>query len=527
MKNNFFYRIFQIYELCLWFYKTIKLKNNNKNFFKGNYFFCEIVSSTITVKVNCLLSLALMSKDYDIYVVFQKKSLFYELFYRCVGVKNFIYIDNLKKKNINKFTYKILKKLNKKKAFINFKYKSIDVGRFIASKVLRDEKKGNFDINDYDEKLIDDCVDNSISTILNFEKILTTIPCKGIFFNERGYSPAGEIFELALKKKIKCIQWFGSPLENHHSFKSYNWSNRKFHPLSLEKDSFRMLLKSSKCRSFQKYLMEHLKEQYTKGKWFNRQKLQESKIIMDKNYLKDYLKIKNKKKICVIFTHVFNDATFFYGKSIFSSYEEWLREILKKIKNNDDFNWIIKIHPANLLRSQVSLEENLINSLFRKLPDNVKVLKPNSPINTYSFFRSCDIAFTVRGTIGCEMASFGIPVITAGTGRYSNNGFTLDLKNKSDFHKIFRKLKRIKMLDENQIKLARIYTYGSLIARSIKMDGIKIIYNKKFFFGQEKTDLGSLPKDYESFLSTKEIRLFLQWEKDSFKHDLMDFDNVR
>ena len=98
MKNNFFYRIFQIYEIFLWFYKTIKLKNNNKNFFKGNYFFCEIVSSTITVKVNCLLSLALMSKDYDIYVVFQKKSLFYELFYRCVGVKKFIYIDNFKKK---------------------------------------------------------------------------------------------------------------------------------------------------------------------------------------------------------------------------------------------------------------------------------------------------------------------------------------------------------------------------------------------------------------------------------------------
>ena len=42
------------------------------------------------------------------------------------------------------------------------------------------------------------------------------------------------------------------------------------------------------------------------------------------------------------------------------------------------------------------------------------------------FFQNIDFALTVRGTVGCELACYGVPVITAGTGRYSHQGFTVD-----------------------------------------------------------------------------------------------------
>ena len=221
--------------------------------------------------------------------------------------------------------------------------------------------------------------------------------------------------------------------------------------------------------------MSHLKDQYYSQKGFNRQNLQKNKIILNKSQLKKKLKIFNNKKICCVFTHIFDDATFFYGTSLFSSYESWLRHTLLEAKKNEKINWIVKIHPANMLRTNFSLEEKLINEMFKKIPKNIRVVKPDSVINTFSFFQNIDFALTVRGTVGCELACYGIPVITAGTGRYSHQGFTVDPKSKKEFLNILSNLNSIKKLTSKQIKLARIYTYGSLIARSIKWMVLKLI----------------------------------------------------
>ena len=50
---------------------------------------------------------------------------------------------------------------------------------------------------------------------------------------------------------------------------------------------------------------------------------------------------------------MFNDATFFYGKSLFEDYEDWLRQTLQEAVKNKKINWILKIHPANFWRSKI------------------------------------------------------------------------------------------------------------------------------------------------------------------------------
>ena len=65
----------------------------------------------------------------------------------------------------------------------------------------------------------------------------------------------------------------------------------------------------------------------------------------------------------------------------------------------------------------------LIRERVGKLPPHVRVLAPDTKVSTLSLFRSIDAGITVRGSIGYELPCFGVPVVTAGTGRYS--GFRL------------------------------------------------------------------------------------------------------
>ena len=116
-------------------------------------------------------------------------------------------------------------------------------------------------------------------------------------------------------------------------------------------------------------------------------------------------------------------------------------------------------------------------------------------------------------------------MITAGTGRYSHQGFTIDPKSKKEFLNILSNLDRIKKLTPNQIKLARIYTYGSLIARSIKMDGIKIDYNYNGL-SLEKSNLVDIPKSYDDLLVKNDVKNILNWIDKNAVDDLLEIQNL-
>tara|TARA_B100000579_G_scaffold400955_1_gene383037 strand:- start:632 stop:2200 length:1569 start_codon:yes stop_codon:yes gene_type:complete len=511
----------KIYEIIRWIIITFR-HQKKKNFLKKQIIFVELCTSLTTIKVNCLLALSL-SKNFNLKVIFPSKSLFYESFYRAIGIKNFIYLDQPIDSKIKKKITNLWDKIRTSKEFLDFEYESIRSGKFIASKILRESVVGKFDFCKIDKNKIKDYFINSISKIENFKLILKENNIQFLIFNERGYTPAGEIFELALKKKIRCIQWFGSPIDNCHSLKCYTWNMRSDHPLKLLKNSLKRLSDFDKKKKISSKVMQHLKEQYFKQKGFNRQNLQKNKIILNKFELKEKLKISNNFKICTIFTHIFDDATFFYGDSLFSSYEDWLKNILIFTKNKKDINWIVKVHPANELRHGVSLEEKLIDQIYKKIPKNVKIIKPSSNINTFSFFESTDVALTVRGTVGCELACFGVPVITAGTGRYSHQGFTLDPKTKKEFFNYLNNINNIKKISSKKIKLARIYTYGSLIGRSIKMDGININYNYNGI-SLEKSNVVEIPKTYDELIKKSDIKKIIYWIKNKSFEDLMDLE---
>ena len=287
--------------------------------------------------------------------------------------------------------------------------------------------------------------------------------------------------------------------------------------LSLSKESFEYLLNHKKVSFFEQKILKHLRSQYEEKKWFNRQNLEKNKKIYSKSEIIKKLKLNPKKKIAVIFSHIMYDATFFYGESIFKNYKLWLEETLKLAEKNKNINWILKIHPANKWRNELestygkTLEEELIDNLFKELPDNIFILNATTDISTYSLFSFIDYGLTVRGTVGCELSCFGIPVFTAGTGRYSHQGFTIDSNNKRDYEKKIRNIQNYSKLSKEKVKKARVYSYGSLIARSIPMDGINIKYNLDGRINLYHTDVFFEKISIYELSKKLDINLFINW----------------
>lgn len=217
--------------------------------------------------------------------------------------------------------------------------------------------------------------------------------------------------------------------------------------------------------------MTEFAESYQKGTWFNRRYLHQDKKIKSRDEVIQQLCLDPNKKTAVVFSHVLWDATFFYGTSIFQDYEMWLIETVKAACKNSNLNWLIKLHPDLVWKLKYEkhtgeLRDSIaIRSAVGNLPDHVKVIGPETDVSTLSFFQITDVCVTVRGTIGIEMACYGIPVLTAGTGRYAGLGFTVDSATKDEYLSRLADAHMMPRLADAQVELARRFGYMLFMRR--------------------------------------------------------------
>ena len=104
----------------------------------------------------------------------------------------------------------------------------------------------------------------------------------------------------------------------------------------------------------------------------------------------------------------------------------------------------------------------------------MKLVPAESDINTYSLFPIMDYCLTVRGTIGMESAALGIPVITAGTGRYDHKGFTLDSDSQEDYLDLLRRLETISPLSAAERTLAEKFAHGVFLLRPLPLSTVTV-----------------------------------------------------
>jgi hypothetical protein len=178
------------------------------------------------------------------------------------------------------------------------------------------------------------------------------------------------------------------------------------------------------------------------------------------------------KPTVVVFAHVLWDASLFYGVDLFGNYSDWLRHVVRAAAANPRVNWVIKTHPSNVFRAAhgdvaagASSEAAIVAEELPELPPHVLVLPPDTPISTQSLYGATDVGLTVRGTPGLELACFGVPVLTAGTGSYSGLGFTVDSTSPDEYLRRLAALPEVPDGPPDRRARARRYAYTLFLRR--------------------------------------------------------------
>lgn len=363
-----------------------------------------------------------------------------------------------------------------------YSHQDARVGRYALSTMMRQTRRSDFDLADpADRRLVQTWLQRSVDAVGFAEALLARWQPDALLVNDQGYIPLGPLFERCAQRNMQLFTWNAAHRNACVMMKRYGKHNIDAHPTSLSIKSWDTFLKLDWTERHWDQLRDEISSCYRSGEWYGEVGTQFDKSFPTRDQLFERLRLNPKKRTVLLFPHIFWDGTFFWGEDLFGGYEEFFEETLKIAYENDRTNWVIKIHPANLVKDRRDGvkgrpgERRVIDRLG-PLPPHICVLDADTDISTLSLFDIGDVCVTVRGTVGLEAACFGLTTVTAGTGRYDRLGFTIDPRTQEEFRNLLRRAEALPIPTREAIDLARRYTSGILLARPIQYQTLRFMF---------------------------------------------------
>jgi len=433
------------------------------------------------IRYQTSLILAFCNAGYKPVVYFFDKSPTMQAAYELLGIEDFLFYVDYLPASVQLYLDKSLDQINDFEDVIKTQHKEIFVAKYACSTMMRQRRCGRVDLDNQElKKIFSGFLQDAIRFAEASSKMCAMIKPDALLQFDHGYTPAGEMFDAVLLNGGEAFTMNAAHRNGALMLKRYSMANRDQHPASLSKQSWQNILSLPWSREMGKTVLKEIKDCYHSGEWYGEVGTQFGKNYLELAQLKSETGIDPDKKTAIIFPHLFWDATFFWGTDLFDDYEDWFIATVQAACSNNKLNWIIKLHPASVIKDRrdgydggpselASIKQNI-----GELPAHVRILDVDSSISTYSLFALMDFCITVRGTIGMEAPCFGIPTLTAGTGRYHGFGFTIDSLTKEEYLERLANLPERAVLSESAIELAQRYTYGVLLRRPIKMSSVEI-----------------------------------------------------
>ena len=413
------------------------------------------------------------------------------------------------------------------RAWLSLEYRGVPVGRFVIASTLRRMRTGRLDFaSPAIQSELKRGLDASVRNTLAGEQLLTTIRPDCAAFFDCGYSPQGEISALAISRGIDTITWQFGYKSNQLVFKRYNRGNSREHPHSLSEESWRSITSMPWSREFGDAVRHELFDCYKSQDWYSVVSTQLDKHMLPRDETCRLLGLSAERKIAVIFPHILWDGSFFWGSDLFDDYTEWLVETIRAACANERLQWIVKLHPAHVVKANQDAvkrkpsEAEVLDRTFGKLPSHVQLVYPDCKLSTYSLFEVADYAVTVRGTVGVEAALFGIPVVTAGTGRYAHRGFTLDSSSKEEYLARLARLETFPRLSEGQVELAERYAYALFFCRPFRLESASLTFERD---GRATPRVTIHCQTREDWFRAADMRALATWIRDGKTEDMLNF----
>lgn len=464
-----------------------------------------------------VLSLAARAKGHRVFVLTTRRQRSLNRYYRLLGITP-VYFEDYAAKISLVLPEEVAKAVALASSFDDFKrlrYQDAPIGEIALSTYSRNCGTGVIDLSKPGvRKFVEQWIAQIVQGIHIANAIFESHDVRLAFFTEVFMEEYGAFYYAALAKGLNVTRFAGTVRDEAIIVQHLSRSNDRMHHSSLSASSWAWVKAQPYTPAIDAALHKNFMDRYGE-RWHRSKRNQPGTQILDRDEARRQLGIPLDRKVAVIYSHILYDTLFFFGTDLFSNYAEWLVETVRVACANPHIDWLIKVHPSNLWRGELNTllngryeEERVIEQAIGKLPPYVRIVPASTKINPYTWFQLADYGITVRGTSGLEMAALGGAVITAGTGRYEGNGFTIDPPNRDAYLELLSRLPDLPDPTVEQKELAKRYAYSifalkpftvpSLVPR-LKTGKQRVVASDDIIYCPAPWAKSSLPPDLQGF----------------------------
>lgn len=271
---------------------------------------------------------------------------------------------------------------------------------------------------------------NVMIMLIVSKRIIDEIKPDVIYGNDSFYYPWSIIETIAKEKGIPFYNGYGYRL-NTYSY-AQNVATM-FMDLSDAWESFSYVELSKEQKDFmQKYLEQR---EANSDSLFNTSNPE--KVVGGLSDEAIHGKIDWNKKTALLPSNVSWDGAALERDIQFDSMWDWIRETVKFFEERNEWQLIIRTHPAEIVKGIPEAGERFGEMLLElyngELPCNIIWVDGNAKLTFYDLLSITSIGIAYTTTAGLEMACRGIPVITAGNSPYRGKGFTFDTNTTAEY----------------------------------------------------------------------------------------------
>lgn len=192
-------------------------------------------------------------------------------------------------------------------------------------------------------------------------------------------------------------------------------------------------------------------------------KYYDDKVVDDLAEIRTILSLDSQSKLITLFTNVEWDSTAMGQNHAYFDMFDWVTSIIDFVLDAEGIDLVIRAHPGESkvprhLKTESQICERVLRK-YKKLPTNIKLVKPESNLSSYALSKLSDVSMVYTSTLGLEFALMGIRPWVAATPYYSGKGFTIDIKSHDQFIDFFLGSSTSSKLNDKEIESARILAY--------------------------------------------------------------------
>ena len=498
----------------------------------GAALFVSMTDNVHQLKLEGVLAKAVQLEGYRPVVLTLKGARWAEPYLRSFGLQDFVYPDDYlsaaEAAEAERAAADFLAGDVSVQSLKALEFRGAHVGQQALSTLSRHFYAGRIALGDPEvQTVLGDVLPLATRGVISAGRLLDQVQPDLVLFIEKGYAGMGSIYDVALQRGANVIQMMavGMHWRDALLFKRYNEETRRLHPASLSAESWARVREIPWTERHERILEEEFAIRYGSGQKHPDAGLQEGKRVLSPDEVRAQLGLDPAKKTVVLFSHILWDANLFFGDDLFEDQETWLVETVKAMCANPAVNWVVKLHPANLIKGATrSNDEEAIRDTVGELPPHVTLMPPDTDVNTYSLFPFIDAGITIRGTVGLELPCFGAPVLTAGTGRYSGLGFTNDSATVAEYLGKLAHVQDLPRLTADETELAKKHAFGLFHLRPFLFTSFNASYMDRNAFAAQHPLASNLdvvlctPEEVEN---AADLRDFVRWAEDADRLDYL------